>query len=141
MYCLKTESSFDAAHFLAGYEGKCRNIHGHRWRVVAEIYGWDLKENGQMRGMLVDFGDLKKDLRAVTDKFDHVLIYEKGSLKANTVLALEEEGFRLMEVAFRPTAENFSRYFYEKMQDKGYSLYRVEVYETPDNCAFYMQEE
>ena len=37
MYTLKTEHSFDAAHFLYGYEGKCSNIHGHRWRVVAEV--------------------------------------------------------------------------------------------------------
>ena len=38
MYYLKTEHSFDSAHFLAGYEGKCRNIHGHEWRVVIEIW-------------------------------------------------------------------------------------------------------
>ena len=37
MYTLKTEHSFDAAHFLYGYEGKCSNIHGHRWRVVLEV--------------------------------------------------------------------------------------------------------
>ena len=37
MYYLKTESSFDSAHFLKGYNGKCRNLHGHRWRVVVEI--------------------------------------------------------------------------------------------------------
>lgn len=37
MYYLKTESSFDSAHFLKGYDGKCRNLHGHRWRVVVEI--------------------------------------------------------------------------------------------------------
>lgn len=37
MYYLKTENSFDSAHFLKGYDGKCRNLHGHRWRVVVEI--------------------------------------------------------------------------------------------------------
>ena len=36
MYYLKTESSFDSAHFLKGYNGKCRNLHGHRWRVVVD---------------------------------------------------------------------------------------------------------
>ena len=44
MYYLKTEHSFDSAHFLAGYEGKCRNIHGHEWRVVIEICRPDLDE-------------------------------------------------------------------------------------------------
>lgn len=42
MYYLKTEQSFDSAHFLAGYNGKCRNIHGHEWRVVIEICRPDL---------------------------------------------------------------------------------------------------
>lgn len=138
MYCLKTESSFDAAHFLAGYQGKCRNIHGHRWRVVVEVFGEKLEDKGQTRGMLIDFGDLKKDVKAVTEEFDHALIYEKNSLKEKTVLALKEEEFRLIEVAFRPTAENFSKYFFEKMQEKGYAVYRVEVYETPNNRAIYM---
>ena len=49
MYYLKTEHSFDSAHFLAGYEGKCRNIHGHEWRVVIEICRPDLDEEGQTR--------------------------------------------------------------------------------------------
>ena len=61
MYYLKTEASFDAAHFLWKYEGKCRNIHGHRWNVAVEIKSQVLKQEGQTRGMIVDFGDLKKD--------------------------------------------------------------------------------
>ena len=47
MYYLKTESSFDSAHFLKGYDGKCRNLHGHRWRVVVEIAADQLKDEGQ----------------------------------------------------------------------------------------------
>ena len=39
MYSLKTNSSFDSAHFLASYEGKCRNLHGHRWTVEVEVGG------------------------------------------------------------------------------------------------------
>ena len=37
MYSVRTEGSFDAAHFLANYQGKCRNLHGHRWRVIIEV--------------------------------------------------------------------------------------------------------
>lgn len=137
VYCLRTEGSFDSAHFLAGYQGKCRNIHGHRWRVVVEIFGEKLEESGQERGMLVDFGDLKKEVRGMLNEWDHSLIYEAGSLREQTLLALKEEEFRLVEVEFRPTAENFSRYFFERMQEKGYSVFQVTVYETPDNCAVY----
>ena len=79
MYYLKTESSFDSAHFLKGYNGKCRNLHGHRWRVVVEIAADQLKDEGQTRGMLVDFSDLKNALEDICDDFDHSLIYEKDS--------------------------------------------------------------
>lgn len=140
MYCLKAESSFDAAHFLAGYQGKCRNIHGHRWRVIVEILGEALECDGQMRGMVVDFGDLKRDVAALAEELDHALIYEVGSLKEQTLSALKEEAFYLVEVEFRPTAENFSSYFFKRMQEKGYQVYQVTVYETPYNCAIYKQE-
>ena len=123
MYYLKTESSFDSAHFLKGYNGKCRNLHGHRWRVVVEIAADQLKDEGQTRGMLVDFSDLKNALEDICDDFDHSLIYEKGS--------------RMIEVGFRPTAEHFSKYFYELMSEKGFPIHRVEVYETPNNLAAY----
>ena len=46
MYKLKTESSFDAAHFLTDYHGKCENLHGHRWRVVAYIAQAELCKEG-----------------------------------------------------------------------------------------------
>lgn len=137
MFYLKTEANFDAAHFLWGYEGKCRNIHGHRWKIVAVIRRAELSEEEQTRGMIVDFGELKKDLKAICDSYDHCLIYEKGSLKEATIRALEEEEFRMQEVAFRPTAENFSYAFFQMLKKKGYDMHRVEVYETPNNCAMY----
>ena len=91
--------------------------------------------------MVRDFGELKRDIRFLTDAWDHAFIYEVGSLKEKTILALKEEQFRLIEVAFRPTAENFSRYFFEQMQKKGYFVYQAEVYETPNNCAVYRKED
>lgn len=137
MYYLKTEQSFDSAHFLKGYEGKCHNLHGHRWRVVAEIQGETLSTARQTRGMVVDFGELKALLKAMCNELDHSFIYEAGSLRPSTEVALKEEGFRMIEVPFRPTAEQFAEYFYKKIQAKGYAVHRVEVYETPNNCASY----
>lgn len=139
MYILKTEESFDSAHFLNGYQGKCANIHGHRWRVVVEVKSEVLSERGQIRGMVVDFGDFKKELKDMTDLLDHTLIYEKNSLKQKTIEALKEEEFAMMEVAFRPTAENFAKYFFDEFKKKGYEMNRVDVYETPNNCASYME--
>lgn len=87
--------------------------------------------------MLLDFGEVKQAVRALADSFDHALIYEKNSLKPGTEAALLAENFRLIPVDFRPTAENFARSFYEKLSEKGLPVYRVTVYETPDNCAVY----
>lgn len=137
MYILKTEAAFDSAHFLFGYEGKCRNIHGHRWKIEAEIFSQSLETEGQTRGMIVDFGDLKRDLKKIADDLDHRLIYEKGSLKASTEDALIDEGFALTAVDFRPTAENFAKYIFDLLRAGGYSVKRITVYETPNNCAVY----
>ena len=139
MYTLKTEQSFDSAHFLADYVGKCRNIHGHRWRVIIEIQGDALLASGEKRGMLVDFGDLKNDLKKLADELDHSLIIESGSLKDATMEALRDEEFRIVEFPFRPTAENFAKYFYDRMIGLGYRVREAVVYETPNNCASYSE--
>ena len=140
MYILKAKAAFDSAHFLSGYDGKCSNLHGHRWVISAEIMSEKLHESGQLRGMVTDFGDIKKDLKDLADSFDHAFIYEKNSLKKETVSALENENFRLIEVDFRPTAENFAEYFFNCLEKKYYSVKCVTVYETPGNCASYTKE-
>ena len=79
----------------------------------------------------------RSSLKDMCDNLDHCLIYESGSLREKTIEALSEEDFRLVEVPFRPTAENFARYFYDEIRGAGYPVHRVEVYETPNNCAAY----
>lgn len=140
MYSLITEASFDSAHFLSGYDGKCSNIHGHRWRVIAEIMGDSLETEGQTRGMVTDFKDIKSDLRRIAESFDHSLIIERGSLKPETLDALINEDFLIVQVAFRPTAENFAAFFFKELQSRGYWVKKIKVYETPDNCAVYSEE-
>lgn len=140
MYNLKVRAAFDSAHFLSGYSGKCANIHGHRWTVEAEISQQSLQESGNFRGMVEDFGPLKKRLRTMADHFDHALIYETGTLRQTTIDALNDEGFRLIPVDFRPTAECFAKYFYDLLRESEEPVSRVTVYETPDNCASYQED-
>jgi 6-pyruvoyltetrahydropterin/6-carboxytetrahydropterin synthase len=137
MYRLTTEKSFDAAHFLKDYNGKCKNLHGHRWRVLVSARQENLIGEGQMRGMVIDFDNLKKILKTETDYFDHTFIYEKGSLRKSTLVVLTEEEFTLREVPFRPTAEEFAKYFFDKFKGYGFEIDSVTVYETPKNCATY----
>lgn len=133
MYTVTTESAFDSSHFLASYEGKCKNLHGHRWKVIIKVSKETLGDDG----MVVDFTDLKRDLKEMTEHLDHCLIMETGSLKQTTLQALLDEDFRIVEVPFRPTAEHFAKYFFEEMEKKGYSVQEAIIYETPNNCASY----
>lgn len=140
MYKLKTESSFDAAHFLTDYHGKCENLHGHRWRVVAYIAQAELCKEGTHKDMVLDFGEFKKEVRALTEEFDHSFIVEEGSLQTQTLSCLENEGFTLTILPFRTTAENLAHYFYDRLAEKGLPISEIEVYETPNNCAIYCGE-
>lgn len=139
MYKLKTKASFDSAHFLKDYEGKCSNIHGHRWTVEIEVGAETLESDTQNRGMVVDFSNLKKDLRELADHFDHSLIMEIGSLRQATEDALIAENLRTVKVDFRPTAENFAKYIYDEMTSRGYKVIEASVYETPNNVASYCE--
>ncbi|MBK5241454.1 6-carboxytetrahydropterin synthase QueD [Clostridium sp.] len=137
MYILKSEHSFDSAHFLSGYDGKCANIHGHRWKVYVEVQSETLIRGGQLDGMVIDFGDLKNDVKAMVDSYDHALIIQEGSMRGVTLNCLNQDGFKIIEVDFRPTAENFAAFFFKLMKDKGYHVNRTTVYETPTNSASY----
>ena len=100
--------------------------------VVIEIAGENLDD-----GMVVDFTDIKAALKALTDNLDHSLVMEKDTLKSQTYECLVDEGFRIMIMDFRPTAENFAKYFFDEIKNKGFNIRAAEVYETPNNCARY----
>lgn len=141
MYILKAEHDFDSAHFLSGYNGKCSNIHGHRWKIEVEVQSETLAKSGQLNGMIIDFGDLKKDVKAISDFYDHALIIQQDTMRDVTLNCLEQDGFNIIVVDFRPTAENFAAFFFKLMKDKGYNVKRTTVYETPTNSASYEESE
>ena len=137
MFGLNTEAAFDSAHFLTDYYGKCENLHGHRWRVEVTLAQDELQTEGTMRDMVLDFGVFKKAVRDLAAELDHTFLIEEGSLKPETLAALESEGFSLTILPFRTTAENLARYIFDRLEDEGLPVYEVEVDETPNNRAFY----
>ena len=137
MYGLQTEAAFDSAHFLTDYYGKCENLHGHRWRVEVTLAQEELQKEGTMRDMVLDFGVFKKAVRAEADLLDHTFLVEEGSLKPETIAALEGEGFALTILPFRTTAENLAHYLFERLTNQGFPVESVEVDETPNNRAIY----
>ena len=139
MYTIACEAHFDAAHFLLGHPGKCSNIHGHRWRIRAYFGSESLIEDGGSKGMVMDFGEIKLALNRIADEFDHKLIVERDTLRSSTLLMLEEESFELKDVDFRPTAENFAKYIFDRLKDDGLEPSKVRVYESDDAYAEYSE--
>ena len=68
MFQLTVEKSFAAAHQLPAHKGKCKNLHGHTFKVRVTVAGESLDAE---QGFLVDFGDVKKELNAILEEFDH----------------------------------------------------------------------
>lgn len=121
---LKTEVSIDAAHRLSFHKGKCKNLHGHRWKIIVDMYN-----ETSTSDMLVDFGDVK----GFFDRFDHTLLVYQGDEE----LMNATSGFSRVISSFETTAENLSKYFATELQKlcpEG-TIVRVEVYETPSNVA------
>jgi len=116
MYRLRIESTFDAAHKLVGYNGKCARLHGHTWKVEVFVTGEKLDEIG----MLVDFKILKKRLEEITEKLDHSFLNE-----------IKEIG--------NPTSENVSKYIFKSLRmPNGVRLEKVRVWESPTSwCEYY----
>jgi len=121
IYTLTVKEHFDAAHALIGYPGECRNLHGHTWDVEASVQGTVLDEVG----IVYDFKDLKRNLLAILDQFDHKYLNEVPPFdKMNS------------------TAENLARVVYEQLGERlpeGIELVEVAVWESPIARLIYRQ--
>lgn len=142
MFILKSEIQFDMAHYLSGYEGKCKNIHGHRYTLVVKVASETLHQQGQLRGMVDDFGNIKGVLKQVEKLFDHKLVLEdneEGRLVANSLNALPHT-FEVLYLPCRTTAEEMSRYIFKFLKEKGIKIWEVELFETPTNSCIYRED-
>jgi len=124
MFEVCIEHSFAAGHALRHYKGKCENVHGHNYKVQVTVQGEKLDH----AGMLADFVELKRLLRAVSERLDHVFL--------NDI-----EPF----IEVNPSAENIALYICEKMQDgvtasapgRLIQVAEVKVWETDIQSATY----
>ncbi|MDE5977697.1 MAG: 6-carboxytetrahydropterin synthase [Turicibacter sp.] len=142
MFTLKSEIQFDTAHYLSGYQGKCRNIHGHRYRLIAKVSSQTLHESGHLRGMVDDFSEVKAVLKEIHDLFDHKLVIEDNDEGKQVATKLNESGqyFEIVFVPYRPTAEEMSRHIYHEIKKRGINVTEVELFETPTNSCIYTEE-
>lgn len=142
MFKIKSEVQFDMAHYLSGYEGKCSNIHGHRYKLIAKLKSETLHTEGQLRGMVDDFSNFKDALKSIADIFDHKLIIEdneEGRILVNKLKEIPND-FNIHMVNYRPTAEEMSRDIFNRLKNSGFKVYEVELFETPNNSCIYTEE-
>ncbi len=123
MYEISVETDFDAAHALRGYQGKCENLHGHRFRVAATIRASRLNEIG----LAYDFTVLKKQLGEIVGKFDHTSLNDTPPFDK-----------------INPSSENIATTVYNQMKSRlsgtPVSLVKVEVWESPTSRAEYRED-
>lgn len=142
MFKIKSEIQFDMAHYLSEYDGKCSNIHGHRYRLIAKLASETLHKEGQTRGMVEDFSNFKNKLKEIKTEFDHKLVIENNEegRELSKKLSILPNNFDIVLVGYRPTAEEMSRDIFNKLKAKGLPIYEVELFETPNNSCIYSEE-
>lgn len=122
MYDITTEAHFSAAHRLLNYSGPCENLHGHNWLVRATFCCSDLDASG----IGIDFKILKSALKEIINRYDHKDLNEVRSL-----------------AELSPSSENIARHIYKELKknlsSSNGTISRVEVFETPGNCAAYYE--
>ncbi|MEY8020508.1 6-pyruvoyl tetrahydropterin synthase family protein [Muriicola sp. SD30] len=102
------EFSFETGHALYGYDGKCKNVHGHSYKLAVTVIGTPISEEGAVKlGMVIDFGDLKKIVREeVVDPLDHATIFNKNTPHLELARELETRGHKVILADYQPTSEN-----------------------------------
>jgi 6-pyruvoyltetrahydropterin/6-carboxytetrahydropterin synthase len=130
---------FEMAHALWNYDGLCKNIHGHSYKLFVTVLGEPIQDkNDKKNGMVIDFGDLKKIVKSeIVDRFDHSLVINENA-PHKKLLELNEMYERHHVVEFQPTCENLVLHFVNiimPLLPGGVILKNVKLYETASSFA------
>ena len=111
--------SFEMAHALRNYDGLCRNIHGHSYKMDITLAGQPLRdENSPKNGMVMDFGDLKRLVNEeIISLFDHALVLN-AKTDAQLIDVLKQNYEKIVTVDFQPTTENLLEFIAAKIQSR-----------------------
>lgn len=118
MYEVSVREHFDAAHYLRGYQGRCENLHGHRFQVMVTVRASEVDQIG----LAYDFVELKRNLREVLERFDHTCL--------NDVPPFDR---------INPSSENIATAIYSGLRERlaHISISSVQVCESPEACVTY----
>ncbi|MET2986384.1 6-pyruvoyl trahydropterin synthase family protein [Aureibaculum conchae] len=131
---------FETAHALYGYDGKCKNIHGHSYQLFVTVIGTPINDANHVKnGMVIDFGDLKKIVKSeIVDVFDHATVLNANSPHKELADKIESHSSRVILVDYQPTSENMVIDFADKISKKlpkSVQLHSLKLYETNNSYA------
>ncbi len=137
------EFRFEGAHALADYDGKCRHIHGHSYRLFVTIKGSPKEQKGNPKsGMVIDFSQLKEIVsKHITEPFDHALILREDSSLAKEI---SESYCNVIITPFQPTCENLAIHFADIIREnlpKNITLQSIKLYETATSYVEWVKED
>ncbi|MFR9660853.1 MAG: 6-carboxytetrahydropterin synthase [Rikenellaceae bacterium] len=146
MIRLTKEFTFEAAHALENYDGACRQIHGHSYRLFVTVKGEPKSDTSDPKcGMVVDFGELKRVVNEqIISEHDHAFVMRRSERSALIVEALKGSFKNIILVDYQPTCENMLYDFAERISrhlPDGVALHSLRLHETATSFAEWFAED
>jgi 6-pyruvoyltetrahydropterin/6-carboxytetrahydropterin synthase len=138
--------SFETGHALYGYDGKCRNVHGHSYKLSVTVIGSPIADTNHVKyGMVIDFGDLKAIVKEeIVNVFDHATVFNKNTPHVELAKELEDRGHNVLLVDYQPTSEMMVIDFAEKIKARlpeNIRLHSLKLQETATSYAEWYADE
>ena len=132
--------SFETGHALYGYDGKCKNIHGHSYKLSVTVIGTPIDDRNNVKyGMVIDFTDLKKIVKEeIVDLFDHATVLNETTPHKELADELINRGHHVILVDYQPTSENMVVDFADKIKNRlpsNIHLFSLRLQETETSFA------
>ena len=132
--------TFETGHALYGYDGKCKNVHGHSYKLSVTVLGTPITDRNNVKfGMVIDFGDLKKIVKEeIVDQFDHATVFNKTTPHIELANELIKRNHDVILVDYQPTSENMVIDFAKKIKSRlpaGIVLHSLKLQETETSFA------
>ena len=138
--------SFETGHALYGYDGKCRNVHGHSYKLSVTVIGNPISDSSHVKfGMVIDFTDLKKIVKEeIVDVFDHATVFNKNTPHVELAKELSDRGHNVLLVNYQPTSEMMVIDFAKKIKARlpnSIKLHSLKLQETDSSYAEWFASE
>ncbi|OIQ27722.1 MAG: 6-carboxytetrahydropterin synthase QueD [Bacteroidetes bacterium MedPE-SWsnd-G2] len=132
--------SFETGHALYGYDGKCKNVHGHSYKLSVTVIGSPIIDQSHVKnGMVIDFGDLKHIVKnEIVDVFDHATVFNKNTPHLELAQELKQRGHNVLLVEYQPTSEMMVIDFAQKITKQlpnHIKLHSLKLQETDSSYA------